>query len=470
VAYIGRPSIVGNFVKLDAISVVNGQAAYTMQNGSVNFTDYSTVNQFLVSLNGTIQAPTSSFTVSGSTLTFASNLATGDVIDFIMVFGNSLSAGTPSDATVSTAKLADNAVTAAKITDATITSAKLASGTVQNQSAFKNILINGDMSQAQRGTSTSSVTSTGYYTCDRWNWQTDYGTVTLSQDTDVPTGQGFAKSFKADVTTAGTVSNGGTIKLRQNIEGQMLQHLKKGTSSAESITISFWIKSTKTGTYICELYDPSNTRQISKSYTVSSSNTWEKKELTFAGDTSGAFTNDNASRLQVTWYISAGSDYTSGTLSTSWTSSTNANRAVGQVDAQDSASNNIYFTGIQMEIGSSASDFEFLPIDINLQRCLRYFQQFTDMSTLGVRTTTEVEGTFNFLIPMRASPSAAQSGVKVFYDLYGNEESQSSATVGFATGSVDVTGCFLNFGNMSSLTQGRVMNPVSGITQFSSEL
>ena len=114
-AYIGRPSIVGNFVKLDAISVVNGQAAYTMQNNSVNFTDYSTVNQFLVSLNGTIQSPGSSFTVSGSTLTFASNLSTGDVIDFIIVFGNSLSAGTPTDATVSTAKIVDDAVTAAKI-------------------------------------------------------------------------------------------------------------------------------------------------------------------------------------------------------------------------------------------------------------------------------------------------------------------------------------------------------------------
>jgi len=104
-AYLGRQPVIGNFVKLDAISVVNGQAAYTMQNGSVNFTDYSTVNQFLVSLNGTIQSPTSSFTVSGSTITFASNLATGDVIDFIIVFGNSLSAGTPTDGSVSLAKL-----------------------------------------------------------------------------------------------------------------------------------------------------------------------------------------------------------------------------------------------------------------------------------------------------------------------------------------------------------------------------
>jgi len=104
-AYIGKQPVIGNFVKLDAISVVNGQAAYTMQNGGVNFTSYDNVNQFLVSLNGILQSPTDSFTVSGSTLTFASNLSTGDVIDFVMVLGNTLDIGTPSDNTVSLAKL-----------------------------------------------------------------------------------------------------------------------------------------------------------------------------------------------------------------------------------------------------------------------------------------------------------------------------------------------------------------------------
>ena len=103
-AYIGKTPITGNFVKLDAISVVNGQAGYTMNNGGSAFTDYENVNQFLVSLNGILQAPTTSFTVSGSTLTFASNLATGDVIDFVIVLGNTLDIGTPSDATVTNAK------------------------------------------------------------------------------------------------------------------------------------------------------------------------------------------------------------------------------------------------------------------------------------------------------------------------------------------------------------------------------
>ena len=113
-AYIGKTPVIGNFVKLDSITVVNGQAAYTMQNGGVNFTSYDNVNQFLVSLNGVLQAPTDSFTVSGSTLTFASNLSTGDVIDFVLVLGNSLDIGTPSDNTVTAAKIANDAVTPPK--------------------------------------------------------------------------------------------------------------------------------------------------------------------------------------------------------------------------------------------------------------------------------------------------------------------------------------------------------------------
>ena len=122
-AYIGKTPVLGNFVKLDSITVVNGQAAYTMQNGGVNFTSYDNVNQFLVSLNGVLQAPTDSFTVSGSTLTFASNLSTGDVIDFVLVLGNSLDIGTPSDNTISTAKLQANAVTNAKLNNDIISGA-----------------------------------------------------------------------------------------------------------------------------------------------------------------------------------------------------------------------------------------------------------------------------------------------------------------------------------------------------------
>ena len=243
---------------------------------------------------------------------------------------------------------------------------------------FRNIIINGDMSLAQRGTSTASITGGGYYSCDRWRFDINsQGTWTQSQSTDVPTGQGFAKSTKLDCTTAdASPAAGDLLAFVQKVEGQNLQYLKKGTSSAESTTLSFWVKSNKTGTYIAELVDSDNSRQISKSYTISSANTWEKKTLTYAGDTTGAFANDNARSLDIVLWLGAGSNYTSGTLSTSWSSITNANEAVGQVNLADSTSNEWYVTGIQLEAGTTASEFEFLPVDVNLRRCQRYYMRW----------------------------------------------------------------------------------------------
>jgi hypothetical protein len=249
---------------------------------------------------------------------------------------------------------------------------------------FRNIIINGDMSIAQRGTSDTGLTTFGYRTVDRFNFGIyDSGTWTITQDTDVPTGQGFAKSTKLDCTTAnGSLEVDSELRFFQKIEGQNLQYLKKGTANAESVTLSFWVKSNKTGTYTAEIFDADNARQISKSYTISSSNTWEKKTLTFSGDTTGAFDNDNARSLDINFWLGAGTDFTSGTLSTSWSSSTDANRAVGQVNLADSTDNNFWITGVQLEAGTTASDFEFLPVDVNLGRCLRYFEKFVDYSTV----------------------------------------------------------------------------------------
>jgi hypothetical protein len=248
---------------------------------------------------------------------------------------------------------------------------------------FRNIIINGDMSVAQRGTSASSITGTDA-TCDRWRFAaSSAGTWTISQSTTVPTGQGFATSFKADCTSANTsLSAGSILRFSQFVEGQNIQYLKKGTSSAESLTISFWVRSAKTGTYILNIKDRDNSRIYSQSYTISSADTWEKKTITYAGDTTGAFDNDNDWSLEVHFYLAAGSTYTSGTLATAWESNTTANLAVGQVNLADSTSNDWYVTGIQVEAGTAASDFEFLPFDVNQRRCQRYFYAI-DESTQG---------------------------------------------------------------------------------------
>jgi len=293
---------------------------------------------------------------------------------------------------------------ASTIPDDSIQNAKF-SNIVQS----KNIVINGDMSIAQRGTSATGITSQSYYTVDRW--ETRYvssGTWTQTQSTDVPSGQGFATSLKMDCTTA--QASPSELSIRQRLEGQNLQYLKYGTSSAQSLTYSFWVKSNKTGTYIVEIDAAGNSRQISKSYTISSANTWEKKTITFPGDTSSALANSNSNIMSVRWWLAAGSSWSSGTLNTSWNSITNANRAVGQVNLADSTSNEWYVTGAQLEAGTTASDFEFLPVDVNLQRCQRYYHLVASGSGVNINFisyNTASYTTSRVFLPttMRANPT-----------------------------------------------------------------
>ena len=294
-----------------------------------------------------------------------------------------------------------------------------------NTVGSKNIIINGDMSIAQRGTSTASITSGDYYTVDRFELGlTTLGTWTQSQSTDVPTGQGFATSLKMDCTTAdASPAANALFQIRQKIEGQNLQYLKKGTTNAESLTASFWVKSSKTGTYILEIFDNDNSRQISKTYTIDSASTWEKKTITFAGDTTGALDNDNGIGLSMQFWLGAGTDYTSGTLSTSWTSNTNANRAVGQVNLADNTANNFWITGVQLEAGTTASDFEFLPYDMNLARCQRYYYKTTPTTNGRIAngfapSATLTDNLFSLPVTMRTNPTALeQSGTAGDYSV-----------------------------------------------------
>ena len=298
--------------------------------------------------------------------------------------------------------------------------------------SFRNIIINGDMSIAQRSTSETSQTSSGYICVDRFRHGiNNQGTWTISQSTDVPTGQGFAKSMKMDCTTAdASPAADDYIWFEQKIEGQNLQYLKKGTSNAESVTVSFWVYATKTGTNVLEFLDKDNTRHICQTYTINSSNTWEKKTITFAGDTTGTFNFDNGESASLLFWIGAGSNYQSGTLATSWASVSGAagNRAVGQVNHADSTSNNFYLTGIQLEAGTSASDFEFLPVDVNSMRCFRYYYMFadrvnSDQRAIGLGTVhyaNQVTFEISYPTPMRANPSIDQVYATDTYTFYHN--------------------------------------------------
>ena len=326
---------------------------------------YSVTNpqEIALFINNVRQNPNSSYTVSGTTLTLSS-ATTGTDVMYAVFLGKSVGTIAPALGSVTNDMLSGS-----------IATSKLANQNI----GFRNLIINGDMSQAQRGTSVNN-TNGAPYLIDRFRNQAVYSstaptaTIAISQSTTVPSGQGFVKSTKYDVTTAqGSLTTDTGYALEQRIEGQMLQNLKKGTSNAEPLTLSFWVRSNKTGTYVVELADTDNSRQCSQAYTISSANTWEKKTLNYPADTTGAFTNDNATSLKIRIWVAAGATFTSGTLATTWASTSNGNSAVGQVNLVDSTSNEWYITGLQLEIGTTASDFENIPYDINLQRCERYF-------------------------------------------------------------------------------------------------
>ena len=292
---------------------------------------------------------------------------------------------------------------------------------IESSLGMRNIIINGNMQIAQRGTSATGITTTGYYTCDRWSFSYSNPTAVFSQtqDTDVPTGQGFANSLKTSCTTAGSLAADEKVLILQRFEGFNVQSLAKGTTNAKPTTVSFWVKSNKIGTYIVNLFDTDNLRTISKSYTISSANTWEKKAVTFEGDTTGVLNDDNQQSLVLSWGLAIGSDATSGTLGTAWAAYSGAaitGRFAGQVDLSDSTSNYINITGVQLEVGTTATPFENLQYGTQLQLCQRYYQQYGSSGSTAIGagiwfTTTQVLGLFTFPVIMRTAPTMATTGI-----------------------------------------------------------
>jgi len=272
---------------------------------------------------------------------------------------------------------------------------------------FKNLIINGDMSIAQRGTSVSGIIggSNGIvHSVDRMQLAIlSAGTWTVSQETDAPSGQGFTKSLKFLCTTnQPSIGAGGYITFMQKFEGQNLQYLKFGTSNAQSLTASFWIKSSKTGNFIVELADRDNVKFNARLVSINSANTWEKKTVTFQGNTTNSFNNDNNWSMDLQIWFGTGTSFSSGTLQNTW-QATQANRAAGlNLQLQDTTNANVYLTGVQLEVGTSASDFEFLPYDVNFQRCARYYR-YQDI----IFDSAGTQGVTAHLIypPMRAAPS-----------------------------------------------------------------
>tara|TARA_R100001510_G_C7625538_1_gene185491 strand:+ start:188 stop:1264 length:1077 start_codon:yes stop_codon:yes gene_type:complete len=294
----------------------------------------------------------------------------------------------------------------------------------------RNMIINGAMQVAQRGTSSSNISSSGYYTVDSVDlaMSTTAGRFTQSQVTDAP--DGFSHALKFDCTTADTsVAAGENCIVLWQLEGQNVQQMAKGTSSAKQVTVSFYAKANAAKTYVCELKDFTNTRTVSKAFTVGTSYT--RHEITFPADTTGAITSDNARQFAMNIWLHAGSTYTSGTLQTTWGTQVSANRCPGIDSFFSSTDNTFFITGVQMEVGSASTDFEHRSFGEELALCQRYYQEVRQ-GIMGMCGNTN--GTcywwYEFPVQMRASPSISCSTTAYRYgDMISIGVPMSSITV-----------------------------------------
>lgn len=294
-----------------------------------------------------------------------------------------------------------------------------ADGTVSGGLPYpnRNLLYNGAMQVAQRSTSVAGITSGGYYTADRYVCDVvNGGTWTQSVENDAPSGSGLRKSLKMLCTTADTsLATTDRIIIQQNLEGQDLQRVAKGTASAQQLRLSFWVKGSTTGTYIAELEDADNSRQVSVAYSITQAGTWERKTLTFPADTTGAFDNDSAKSLGVYFWLAAGPSFSSGgALQTSW-GNTTANRVVGQTNLAAAVNNYWQVTGVQLEVGPVPTAFEFKSYGQELRECQRYYQRLTSSGANNTFGVGFVDGTnfaywsVPFTQTMRSAPTAVET-------------------------------------------------------------
>ena len=315
----------------------------------------------------------------------------------------------------------------------------------------RNIMHNGDFKIAQRGASSTGLgAASGYFTVDRFYMQSaaTAGRYTMAQVADGPAG--FANCLKLTTTTADTsIAAGEYLLLSSNIEGQDLQHLKKGTASAEQVTVSFWVKGNAAALYVCELQDldTAGGRVNTQSFAVTTS--WNRIELTFAGDTTGALNDDNGASLGLNFWLHVGSTYGGGTFAgdNTWAGITQANRAAvdGFTSIFDATSRTFFITGVQMEIGATATEFESRTFGEELALCQRYLPAYNSSGdgtgfegfAIGpVSGTTAGEVNYYFLVEPRVKPTGITVNDVARFQIYsaGSGVLQTSA-ISFNTSS-----------------------------------
>ena len=277
----------------------------------------------------------------------------------------------------------------------------------------KNLIINGAMQIAQRGTSSTSAISGGTFVCDRFKTGGNgaIGAVTVSQTTtNLPAG--FDHALRYECTTADTsLAAGDHLGIMYCPESQDLARIAKGTSSAKPITLSFYVRSNVRRTFVVELTDSSNSRHINFQKIVNATDTWERMVINIPADASGSFGTGNGKGAELNWWLAAGSTYTSGSIQSAWTSRSNANIMAGTQNLNDTVGNFIEITGVQLEVGRNATEFENRSFGEEMVLCHRYYQQIEGYSDLIMFGSGRANGVGNaqvavpLTVPLRASPS-----------------------------------------------------------------
>jgi len=284
------------------------------------------------------------------------------------------------------------------------------------QGGRRNLIINGAMQVAQRGTSFTGLgNAESQYLLDRFRWNENGDPTyefTATQDSNGP--DGFGSSLKIDITTADTsLGTNDTLRIKTILEAQNLQSLAYGTSSASSVTLSFYVKSSTTGTYKVWIYSEDGNRSNAKAYTIDTADTWERKTLTFSGDASGTINDDTGKGFDIEFFLAAGTDWTSGTdPDGTWEGHTKANVAAGQtVNLASSTSNDWAITGVQLEVGNVATPFEHISYGESFALCQRYYQFVRNHYVFGgyQNGTSEIRVSIPLTTALRAAPSLTYS-------------------------------------------------------------
>ena len=384
-SYIGSTPTTQSFISgTDYFNGTGSQTAFTLSRS------VASVNDIQATVNNVVQVPNDAYTISGTTITFTSAPSSGTSNVYVRYLSTTTQSITPSQGTVGWSTLNSDLQQDLGI-------------------SFKNRIINGAMVISQRGTGSTTVASSGYYSCDMWN-------VSISQASKVSIQQnagsvtppvGFKNYVGITTVSSYTPAAGDYGTLRTFVEGYNAADLMWGSASAKTITLSFQVYSSLTGTFGGALQNNAGNRSYPFTYSIPVANTWTTISITIAGDTTGTWATDNSRGIEVDFNIASGSTY-QGTAG-AWAAG-GYYSATGATNMVATASSTFYLTAVQLEVGTQATTFDNRSYGTELLLCQRYYQalSYADQASVSIGTADSASGCqapINLLQTMRTAPT-----------------------------------------------------------------